>query len=73
MCSADDVVGLAGKEEQLVKLVKHLDNTSIRYGIEFNGEKTKLMITTPMALALTSRSTTKSLKQKTDSNTLDPF
>ena len=40
---ADDIDGLAGKEEELVKLVERLHNTSTRYGMESSVEKTILM------------------------------
>ena len=40
---ADDIDGLAGKEEELVRLVERLDNTSTTYGMEISAEKTKLM------------------------------
>ena len=40
---ADDIDGLAGREEELASLVKQLDTTSSRYGMEISAEKTKLM------------------------------
>ena len=40
---ADDTDALAGKEEELVKLVNHLDQASTTYGMEINAKKTKLM------------------------------
>ena len=40
---ADDIDALAGKEEELVKLVNHLDMVSTTYGMEISAEKTKLM------------------------------
>ena len=40
---ADDIDGLAGKEEELVRLVERLDKTSTAYGMEINAQKTKLM------------------------------
>jgi len=40
---ADDIDGLAGSEDELVNLVKRLDETSTRYGMEISAEKTKLM------------------------------
>ncbi|XP_068213399.1 uncharacterized protein [Palaemon carinicauda] len=40
---ADDIDGLAGNEDKLVNLVKCLDETSTRYGMEISAEKTKLM------------------------------
>ena len=40
---ADDIAGLAGKEEELAKLVEHLDKASTAYGMEISAEKTKLM------------------------------
>ena len=40
----DDVIdGLAGEEEELAKLVEHLDKTSTAYSMEINAEKVKLM------------------------------
>ena len=40
---ADDIDALAGKEDELVKLVNHLDTTSTKYGTEISAEKTELM------------------------------
>ena len=40
---ADDIGGLAGKEEELVNLVECLDSTSTAYGMQISAEKTKLM------------------------------
>ena len=40
---ADDIDGLAGKEEVLANLVERLDKTSTAYGMEISAEKTKLM------------------------------
>ena len=40
---ADDIDGLAGEEEELAKLVEHLDKAFIAYGMEISAEKTKLM------------------------------
>ena len=37
-----DIDALAGKEDELVKLINHLD-TSTKYGMEISAEKTKLM------------------------------
>ena len=43
LCFADDIDGLAGKEEELAKLVERLDKVSTAYGMENSAEKTKLM------------------------------
>ena len=43
LCFADDIDGLAGEEEELAKLVEHLDKASTAYGMEIRAEKTKLM------------------------------
>ena len=43
LCFADDIDGLAGKEEELANLVEHLDKASTAYGMEISAEKTKLM------------------------------
>ena len=40
---ADDIDGLAGKEEELASLVDRLDKTSVAFGMEISAEKTKLM------------------------------
>ena len=40
---ADDIDGLAGKEELLASLVDRLDKTSTAFGMEISAEKTKLM------------------------------
>ncbi len=40
---ADDIDGLAGREDELAKLVERLDRTSTAYGMEISAEKTKLM------------------------------
>ena len=52
LCFADDIVGLAGEEEELAKLVQRLDKACKAYGIEISAEKRKLMTnieTTPVA------------------------
>ena len=40
---ADDIDDWAGEEEELEKLVEHLDKASTAYGMEISAEKTKLM------------------------------
>ena len=40
---ADDIDGLAGREEELADLVERLDKTSTAFGLQINAEKTKLM------------------------------
>ena len=40
---ADDIDGLAGREEELADLVEHLDKTSTAFSMQINAEKTKLM------------------------------
>ena len=40
---ADDVDGLAGREEELADLVERLDKTSTAFGMQINAENTKLM------------------------------
>ena len=35
-----DIDGLAGEEEELAKLVQHLDKASTAYGMEVSAEKT---------------------------------
>ena len=50
---AEDNDGLAGQEEELASLMKHLDETSTVYGIQISAERTLLVTNTPMASALT--------------------
>ena len=40
---ADNIVGLAGEEEELANLVERLDKASTSFGVEISTEKTKLM------------------------------
>ena len=40
---ADDIDALAGKEDEFVKLVNHLNTASTKYGTEISAEKTKLV------------------------------
>ena len=40
---ADDIDGLAGEEEKLVKLVERLDKAFTAYSMEISAEKIKLM------------------------------
>ena len=40
---ADDIYGLAGEEDEVAKLVEHIEKASTAYGIEISAEKTKLM------------------------------
>ena len=40
---ADDIDGLAGQEQELVKLVNHLEEASAAYGMQISAEKTQLM------------------------------
>ena len=43
---ADVTDGLAGEEEELTKLVRHLDKASTAYGMEISAKKTKLKTNT---------------------------
>ena len=43
LLSASDIEGLAGEEEELAKLVEHLDKASAAYSMEISTEKIKLM------------------------------
>ena len=46
---ADDVDGLAGEKEELVKLAERLDKAFTAYGMEIRVEKTTLMTNNTMA------------------------
>ena len=39
----DDISGLAGEEEELAKLVEHLNKATTAYGMDISAGKTKLM------------------------------
>ena len=52
---ADDIDGLAGEEEELTKLVEHLDKASTARGMEISAEKTKLMPNNTSALTQRSK------------------
>ena len=43
LCFADDIDGLAGQEQERVKLVNHLKEASTAYGMQISAEKTQLM------------------------------
>ena len=47
---ADDIDGLAGDEEEMESLVNRLNQASLRYGMEINAEKTKLMTNNPSGI-----------------------
>ena len=49
LCFADDINGL-GDEEELAKLVKHLNKASTAYGMKVSTEKTKLMTNTTSSI-----------------------
>ena len=40
---ADEIDGLAGQEQELVKLVHHLEEACTLYSVQISAEKTKLM------------------------------
>ena len=40
---ADDIDGLAGQEQELGKLVNHIEEASAAYGMQISAEKTQLM------------------------------
>ena len=53
---ADDIEEeLAGEEEELAKLVEHLDKDSTVYGTDISAEKTKIMTTAPVASTKSSK------------------
>ena len=49
LCFADDIDGLAG-EEELAKLVEHVDKASTAYCTEISVENTKLMTNNPSSI-----------------------
>ena len=40
---ADDIDGLAGSQEELTELIRRLDESCSKYGMEISAEKTKVM------------------------------
>ena len=40
LLSADNIDGLAGQDQELVKLVNHLEEASAAYGMQISAEKT---------------------------------
>ena len=40
---ADDIDGLAGQEQEQIKLANHLEEASTTYGMQISAEKTQLM------------------------------
>ena len=53
---ADDIDGLAGEEEKLVKLVERLDKASTTHGILISAKKTTLMTKKNPQIASTHKS-----------------
>ena len=49
---AYDIDALAGKEDEVVKLINHLDTTATKYGMEISAEKTKLMTNNTKGISL---------------------
>ena len=49
---ADDIDALAGKEDELVTLINHLDTTSTKYHMEISAEKTKMMTNNTREISL---------------------
>ena len=43
LCFTDDIDGLTGQVQELVKLVNHLEEASTAYGMQTSAEKTQLM------------------------------
>ena len=69
----DDIDGLAGNEQELADLVKCLDKTSSKYGMETNAEKTKIMTNSahPITTKITVRG--KELERPNTSSTSEPL
>ena len=49
---ADDIDGLAGQEQKLVKLVNHLEEASTAYDIQISAEKTQLMTNNTIGISI---------------------
>ena len=66
---ADDINGLARREEELAKLAEHLNKASTTYGKEISAEKTKLMTNNTSGINTESKMSGESLRQSQASNT----
>ena len=62
---ADDIDGLAGQEQELVKFVNHLEEASTTYGMQISAEKTQLMTNNTNAIS-TDITTDKTKQNKTN-------
>ena len=60
---ADDIDGLAGKEEEVASSVDRLDKTSAAFGVEISAEKTKLMIKNTNGISIDIRINGKKLEE----------
>ncbi|GFN77253.1 hypothetical protein PoB_000375900 [Plakobranchus ocellatus] len=65
---ADDIDGLARKEEELESLVDSLDNTVTAYGMEISAEKIKLITYNSNGISADIRIGGQNLKQSTSSS-----
>ena len=66
---ADDIDGLAGKEEELAKLVECLEKASTAYGVEISAEKTKLITNNTSGINTEIKVNGQKLRQSKASNT----
>ena len=62
LCFADDIEGLVGKEQELVKLVNHIEEASTEYGKQISAEKTQLMINNTNGISTDTTMDNKKLK-----------
>ena len=66
---ADDIDGLAGEEEDLVKLVERLDKASTDHGVVISAVKTKLMANNTNGINTEIKVMDRGLRQLQASNT----
>ena len=66
---ADDIDGLAGEEEELAKLVQHLEKAFTANGMEISAEKTKLMINNTSGINTEIKVNGQNLRQSQTSST----
>ena len=71
LCFADDIDCLTGEEEELAKLVEHLDKASTAYSMQISAKKTKLMTNNTSGINTEIKVNGQNLRQSQASSTWD--
>ena len=69
LCFADDIDVSVGEEEELAKLVQHLEKVFTANGMEISAEKTKLMINNTSGINTEIKVNGQNLRQSQTSST----